>query len=545
MRKFIFLIFFSHFLSAQYSISTAERSALISIYQSTNGTSWSQTWDLTKDPQNWYGIKIKNHAVSAINLRGNALSGNFPSNLAVFTDLVSLDLSNNNLKGEVSQSLGILSNLISLSIDDNYLTGDPTSAIAPLSSLAELSIGHNLFVISDINSLLQNFPLLNVLDISNSNLSAVPQKISTLKALENLNLSDNQLKNGFENFSTLGNLKELNLAGNQLSTLPIQLGNLIQLTTLDLSRNLLATNLETSLNNLKNLEWLSLENNLLQNLPSNISTIQKLAHLNLGRNLLSGNFSALLNLKNLQQLYLDHNLLKDGFPLIILQLPKLQMLSLSGNKLSGAIPMKIPAITFIDNNRFTLSAIKTFLDSNPQYTDFTFSPQRYDDKLSVSAALGENISLKQSLSGQDYQFSWFKNLEDKQSVTAENYYINQMKADDFTDYTCEAYFAKSYPNYFLEISFFREPVTIDAVLATKEFANNISVYPNPTSDILFVQAVNEKVENISIYDMSGKIILTDSGPSKLRINVHSFPSGAYIILIKTSTGNKTLKFIKK
>lgn len=545
MKKLLFFLLLSNFAFSQYSISTVERSALISLYQTTNGDKWSQSWDLTKDPQNWYGIKIKNHSVTEINLRGNALVGNFPANLATFTNLQVLDLSNNNLAGEVSPSLSSLSQLISLSINDNQLTGDPTSALSSLSSLTELSIGHNKFSIADVDGFLQNFPQLKSLDIASLNLTALPQKLSTLSALENLDLSDNQLKTGFSNLSNLINLKELNLSGNQLMVLPVELGNLTQLTALNLSRNLLATNYEAPLNNLTNLEWLSLENNLLENTPHNIGRFTKLVHLNLGRNLISGNLSSILNLTNLEQLFLNHNLLKDAFPAELLQLSKLQMLSLTGNQLSGAIPTAIPALTFIDDNRYTLKDIKSFLDTKPKFTDFTYSPQRYDDSLSVSSVLGQNVILKQSLSGTDYQFTWFKNLDEKQPGTTENFYINEIREEDFTWYTCEAYFVKNYPDYFLEISFFREPIKINSTLATAELSKNLSIYPNPTTDLLFVRAINEKVESISIFDMSGKVILTDSGNSRTRINVHAFPSGAYVILIKTPTGNKTFKFIKK
>lgn len=545
MRLILLLTFFSNFLLAQNSISAAEKNALISIYQSTNGEHWSQTWDLTKSPQYWYGIKIKNNSVSEINLRGNALSGNFPANLSVFSNLKVLDLSNNNLAGNVSPSLSSLSQLISLSVNDNFLTGDPSSTIGSFSALTELSIGHNLFVINDINGFLQNFPLVKELDIASLNLNAVPQKISTLNNLESLDLSDNQLKTGFSNISTLAKLNELSLAGNQLTTLPTELGNLTQLTTLNLSRNSLAKNYEISLNNLTNLEWLSLENNLLEDLPTNITRFTKLVHLNLGRNLLSGNLSPLVNLTNLEQLFLNHNLLKDSFPVELLQLSKLQMLSLTGNNLSGIIPSQLPALTFIDNNRYTLADLKNFLDTKPKYSDFTYSPQRYDDTISIGAVLGENIVLKQSLSGADYKFTWFKNLDEIQAGTSENFFINDMKTEDFTDYTCEAYFSKNYTDYFLEVSFFREPIKINSILATAELSKNLSIYPNPTTDILFVRSINERVESISIFDMSGKLILTDSRNSKTRINVRAFPSGAYVILIKTLTGNKTFKFIKK
>ncbi len=79
MKKFLFFLLFSQlYFSQNWSISFAERAALVNIYNSTSGETWSQKWDLEKDPKNWYGIKIKNGSVIEINLRGNALKGNFP-----------------------------------------------------------------------------------------------------------------------------------------------------------------------------------------------------------------------------------------------------------------------------------------------------------------------------------------------------------------------------------------------------------------------------------------------------------------------------------
>ena len=85
MKKFLFLLLISQlFFSQQYSIPFAERAALVNLYATTSGEQWSQTWDLDKDPKFWYGIKVKNGNVTEINLRGNALKGNFPAFVAPF-----------------------------------------------------------------------------------------------------------------------------------------------------------------------------------------------------------------------------------------------------------------------------------------------------------------------------------------------------------------------------------------------------------------------------------------------------------------------------
>ena len=111
----------SNFAFSQWSIPNSERNALITIYNATNGENWNRTWDLDKDPRNWFGISVKNGAVTELNLSGNALKGNFPSNLTSFTKLTKLDLSNNQLSGDMGAGISSLSLLTKLDISNNNL----------------------------------------------------------------------------------------------------------------------------------------------------------------------------------------------------------------------------------------------------------------------------------------------------------------------------------------------------------------------------------------------------------------------------------------
>lgn len=542
VKKILFFIFISHFyFSQQYSISFAERSSLISIYAATGGENWSQTWDLEKDPKNWYGIKIKNGSVTEINLRGNALKGVFPASVSSFSKLQKLDLSSNQLSGEISPSISGLSNLVRLDLSNNRFSGDPTAAILPLFNLKEISVGNNQFIFGDINTFIQNFPDLQVLDIAKIGLTAVPQKISTLNNLESLNLSNNNISQNFSNLSPLIKLSELNLSGNQLTKIPSEISSLTSLITLDVSHNLFSTNYAAVLTNLKKLEWLSLGSNQITNFPPEIAQLKNLVHLNFSDNQISGGLENLLILKNLEQLYLDKNLISGNFPASILQFTKLQMVSLTGNQLSGELPDQLPALTFLDNNRFTRQQIKNFMVKKQSMADFTYSPQRYDELKSVSASLGASATLPQSLSGNDYQFTWFKNLSEKTPISAETYFISNVEEDDFTNYTCEAYTFEKLPEAIMEISFFREPVTLVKDLVTSEENFGIVVYPNPTSDFLHIRTTKLDIEKVFIFDLSGKLLQTEKTKT---INVKHLPSATYIISIQTSDGLKTFKFLK-
>ena len=542
MKKLLlFLLLSNLYIAQQWGISSAERNALINIYNATSGEQWSQKWDLEKDPKYWYGIKIKSGNVVEINLRGNALKGNFPVFFSSFPKLQKLDVSSNQLSGEVSSSISSLANLARLDISNNRLSGDPTAIISPLSKLEELSIGNNLFTFSDIETFLQNFPLLEVLDLSHIGLNAVPQKISELHNLQSVNLSNNSISQGFGNLSSL-RIKELNLSGNHLTKIPVEISTIPNLISLDLSRNLFSTNYADALANMGNLEWLSLENNQIESFPVQLSQLTKLVHLNFSDNKISGGLENLLVLKDLEQIYLDKNLLSGNFPTSLLQLNKLQMLSLTANKLSGEIPDNIPALTFLDNNRFTKQEIKTFILKEKAMADFTYSPQRYDEPLNIYAGLGGSPTLPQSLWGDEYQFSWFKNLDQKTTVTAANYHINHVELEDYGDYTCEAYYFEQLPKELLEISFFREPVSLIQVLGTEEInQQSLIVYPNPATDFIHIKTKKLRIEKVFIFDLSGKLILEEKSNS---INVNHLPSATYVISIQTSEGLKSFKFIK-
>lgn len=71
---------------------------------------------------------------------------------------------------------------------------------------------------------------------------------------------------------------------------------------------------------------------------------------------------------------------------------------------------------------------------------------------------------------------------------------------------------------------------------------DINIFPNPVSDFLTIKS-STKVENVSIYDVSGKKINVNLNDNK--VDVKNLPSGSYIINIETKEGKTTKKFIKK
>ena len=71
---------------------------------------------------------------------------------------------------------------------------------------------------------------------------------------------------------------------------------------------------------------------------------------------------------------------------------------------------------------------------------------------------------------------------------------------------------------------------------------SVSVYPNPTSDVLKFDTTS-KVNAVQIYDASGKSV--NAQLSNNQLDVRKLQNGVYLIKITTEEGVSTQKFIKK
>ena len=74
-----------------------------------------------------------------------------------------------------------------------------------------------------------------------------------------------------------------------------------------------------------------------------------------------------------------------------------------------------------------------------------------------------------------------------------------------------------------------------------ESLSNISIYPNPTNNTLFISG-NKTPITVSIYNVLGKEVLSIKNTNN--INVQALPSGVYVIRISDGVGQTNRKFIK-
>lgn len=82
------------------------------------------------------------------------------------------------------------------------------------------------------------------------------------------------------------------------------------------------------------------------------------------------------------------------------------------------------------------------------------------------------------------------------------------------------------------------------LLDTNDYAPySLSIYPNPTSEKIFIKSSIEKSFKISVYDMLGKKIMEQSLNVNIPLDVSALHRGVYFITFKDH--NSTLKFVKE
>ncbi|MHC1744626.1 MAG: MopE-related protein [Syntrophobacteraceae bacterium] len=395
------------------AIPLTERDALIALYNSTNGTGWTNrtNWRLPDDSDfgpvgsecTWFGVTCGNVRVVHLNLSQNALAGPIPAGLGVLSQLQTLYLNNNQLTGSIPTELAGLTRLRTLSLSFNGLTGSIPVQLSALTLLTSLDLGENLLT-GAIPAGLGNLGNLTTLNLVNNGLTgSIPTELGNLTTLRSLYLSHNQLTGSIP--TTLGSLpllQNLYLHHNQLSgTIPTQLGGLAGLRNLFLSFNQLTGSIPAELGGLASLTSLDLgENQLSGAIPTELGSLGNLQTLNLLRNGLTDSIPAELgNLSNLLHLYLSHNQLSDPIPASLGGLAQLQNLYLHNNQLSGTIPPQLGSLSslrtlYLAFNQLT-GTIPAALGGLSQLTSLDLGENRLSG--AIPAELG-NLGNLQTLS---------------------------------------------------------------------------------------------------------------------------------------------------
>ncbi len=87
----------------------------------------------------------------------------------------------------------------------------------------------------------------------------------------------------------------------------------------------------------------------------------------------------------------------------------------------------------------------------------------------------------------------------------------------------------------------------DIVLGIDESTinNSIYLYPNPTNSTITIQCPENNIQNINIYDITGKLIITENANNETikTLNLHSVDNGIYFVQVKTPDNTITKRII--
>lgn len=161
------------------------------------------------------------------------------------------------------------------------------------------------------------------------NLKEFPRELFELEdTLELLDLSNNQLSELPTDFGRFKKLKIAFFSDNLFTELPKVLGDCPNLTMIGFKSNLIENVSEESLP--KQLQWLILTNNKIKKLPNSIGNCEKMQKVALAGNKIKELPSSMANCKNLELLRISANELEE-LPLWLIELPRLTWLAFSGN----------------------------------------------------------------------------------------------------------------------------------------------------------------------------------------------------------------------
>lgn len=296
--------------------ATMEHTALIALYQSTGGPSWTSdtNWLKSEDHCTWEGITC--HAdgefkglVQKIELEDNNLVG--LAELVLIWRFEGLEFLNLQ-KNDISVPFINIENAVNL--HTLMISETKTSSLMGIGGAQQLKELH----------------------VTNAELfGEIPAELFDLTRLEKLYLSQNALTGSLQTMvGQLRALKDLYLFDNNLrGTLPSEIGLLGSVEHLSLGKNDFVGIIPRQVGSLPRLEVLSLESEEDAGFDGMFSV---------GGGGLSGSLPALNGLPNIKELYLGHNSFTGTIPVSFLQgvINKAQLLlvDLSYNNLSGPIP---------------------------------------------------------------------------------------------------------------------------------------------------------------------------------------------------------------
>lgn len=220
-----------------------------------------------------------------LNLADNQISEIPQTTFVNLCDLMHLDLSGNLLETLPAQ-MRRLSNLRIMNISNNPLGFAQLRQLPSLSSLKELYLANTQRTAANLPQSFEGLAAtLEVIDLSQNQLSEIPDCLFECTSLKRINLSNNEITEVHLQIDKWHKLENLNLSNNQLTSVPASLSKLTNLRALYVSGNQLDfEGIPRSIGKLGNLEVFSASFNILETVPEGLTRCIKLRKMMLNNN---------------------------------------------------------------------------------------------------------------------------------------------------------------------------------------------------------------------------------------------------------------------
>jgi Leucine-rich repeat (LRR) protein len=254
---------------SQPQILESDSLALVALYESTGGESWSRSGGWFEGPiefQTWTGVGIDtidgNLRVTGIFLTNNNMTGELPDEIGNLSELRDLRLDDNNLSGIIPSALGNASKLEDMQLRRNQLTG--IGDLSGLTNLVQIHIGENPYEPAPLPDWIQSSAsTLRTLRMEGSNLTGeLPEWLSDMEVLNRVRLQQNALVGEIPLIGKPENLgNAIELWNNQFTSLAPGWGAYSNLGQLRLQTNNLTGHLPEEIGHMTGLSVLRINSN--------------------------------------------------------------------------------------------------------------------------------------------------------------------------------------------------------------------------------------------------------------------------------------------
>ncbi len=250
-------------LQVEGFVNIIDSLALVTIFEQTEGTSWTNVWDLTQPVATWQGVTLSGDKLIELDLSSTNMSGILPDvfDAELFSELRYLSFFNNDLQGQIPASLGAIITLTYLDLDQNNFEGSVPASFGNLINLQAFWLSRNN--LTSLPDEIGNMISLKTLYLNGNNFAQLPEALGNLKELLVLNISDNELINLPNSITNLTKLVELYANRNYITAIPAGMQNLVDLRVFEINANKLVS-LPNGLLQLDNLSSFKVSENELE-----------------------------------------------------------------------------------------------------------------------------------------------------------------------------------------------------------------------------------------------------------------------------------------